>query len=167
MSQNISILEQLKGQEATPLVQFIKYGISGGFATVVSIIIFHIFAWKVFPALQQQDLAVTIFGLSVTEVDVATRSINSMLSNSVAFICSNMVAYLMNILWVFEPGRHNKLVEIGLFYLVSGIAFAIGTGLMGFLIRYFGMQTTYAFSANIISAVMINYLMRKFFIFKG
>ena len=44
---------------------------------------------------------------------------------------------------------------------------AIGTSIMGFLIRYYGMQTTYAFAANIVSAVMINYAMRKFYIFKG
>jgi len=38
---------------------------------------------------------------------------------------------------------------------------------MGFLIRRYGMRTTYAFVTNIIAALMINYAMRKFFIFKG
>jgi hypothetical protein len=38
---------------------------------------------------------------------------------------------------------------------------------MGFLIRRFGMLTTYAFGSNIFTAVMINYVMRKFFIFDG
>ncbi len=167
MINNIENIGHLNNAKSSPLIQFIKYGISGGVATVVHIIIFHILAWKIFPSLQKQDLVVALLGLSVTEVDVATRSINSMLSNGTAFICSNMVAYLMNIIWVFEPGRHNRFVEISLFYVVSGTSVAIGTALMGFLIRYFGMQTTYAFSANIVSSVMINYLMRKFIIFKG
>ena len=144
-----------------------KYGISGGIATLVHIIIFYFVAWKIFPSLQEKDLFVVILKLTVTEVDVATRSLNSMLSNGVAFICSNMVAYLINIFWVFMPGRHNRFVEIGLFYLVSGASVVIGTSLMGFLIKYYGMQTTYAFTANIVSSVMINYGMRKFFIFKG
>jgi hypothetical protein len=38
---------------------------------------------------------------------------------------------------------------------------------MGFLIRRFGMLTTYAFGANILAALLINYVMRKFFIFNG
>jgi putative flippase GtrA len=160
-------IKQLKGQEAGPLVQFVKYGIAGGLATLVHIIVFHLVAWKFFPALQENDFAVVILGLSISEVDVTTRSFNSMLSNGIAFIFSNMVAYLINRSWVFKPGRHNRIIEIGLFYLVSGVSVAIGTSIMGFLIRFYAMQTTYAFTVNIASAVMINYGMRKFYIFKG
>ena len=150
-----------------PLVQFVKYSLSGGAATIVHIIIFHLAAWKIFPALQENDYAVATLGLSVAAVDVATRSVNSMLSNGVAWIFSNLVAYLLNIFWVFESGRHNRIVEIGLFYLVSGVSMGVGTALMGFLIRYYNMQTTYAFTANLVSALLINFAMRKFFIFKG
>ena len=162
-----SYIQQFKGVKAGPLVQFIKYGISGGLATLVHIIVFYLVAWKIFPSLQEKDFFIVILGITVTEVDVATRSFNSMLSNGVAFIFSNMVAYIINVFWVFKPGRHNRFIEIGLFYLVSGVSVVIGTSMMGFLIRYYGMQTTYAFTANIVSAVMINYGMRKFYIFKG
>jgi len=148
-------------------VQFVKYGLSGGVATIVHIIIFHLAAWKIFPALQENDYAVATLGLSVAAVDVATRSVNSMLSNGAAWIFSNLVAYLLNIFWVFESGRHNRIIEIGFFYLVSGVSMGVGTGLMGFLIRYYNMQTTYAFTANLVSALLINFAMRKFFIFKG
>jgi predicted MFS family arabinose efflux permease len=58
-------------------------------------------------------------------------------------------------------------VEVGFFYLVSGVAIVIGTVLMGFLIRRFGMLTTYAFGSNAFVALIINYAMRKFFIFNG
>lgn len=160
-------VNQFKTLEAGLFVQFIKYGACGSLATAVHIIVFHIVAWKVFPSLQENDFIIVAFGLTYQKVDVATRSVNSMLSNGLAFICSNTVAYIANIYWVFKPGRHNKLIEIGLFYLVSGISIVIGTGLMGFLIRYYAMQTTYAFSANIITAVLINYGMRKFYIFEG
>jgi putative flippase GtrA len=90
-----------------------------------------------------------------------------MKANGAAFIISNFVAYVLNIYWVFVPGRHHWMVEIGLFYLVSGVAIAIGTAVMGFLIRRFGMLTTYAFASNLFAAVMINYAMRKFVIFNG
>jgi putative flippase GtrA len=82
-------------------------------------------------------------------------------------VISNFVAYILNIYWVFVPGRHHWTVEIALFYLVSGIAIGLGTGLMGFMIRRFGMLTTYAFAANLVAALMINYAMRKYFIFKA
>ena len=144
-----------------------KYSLSGGVATIVHIIIFHLAAWKIFPALQENDYAVAMLGLSVAAVDVATRSLNAMLSNGVAWIFGNLVSYLLNIFWVFESGRHNRIIEIGLFYLVSGIGLVVGTGLMGFLIRYYNMQTTYAATAYLVSAVLINFAMRKFFIFKG
>ena len=90
-----------------------------------------------------------------------------MIDNGIAFIFSNLVAYVINIYWVFEPGRHAWYVQISLFYLVSGVSVVIGTALMGWLIRRFGMATTYAFLANLVSALLINYAMRKFVIFNG
>ncbi len=148
-------------------MQFIKYVISGCIATTTHIIVFHLVAWKMFSALQANDWFVRLFNLPVHELDDATRSRNSMMGNGIAFIISNFVAYLINIYWVFVPGRHHWVIEISLFYLVSGVAILIGTALMGILIRRFGMLTTYAFGSNLFAALMINYAMRKFFIFKG
>ena len=163
----MSILEQFLGRDAGPLVQFIKYGIAGGLATAVHIVLFHLLAWKALPALQENDLAVKYLHWPVPDLDDRTRSRNSMVDNTIAFIFSNLVAYVTNVLWVFERGRHGWIVEIGMFYAVSAISVAIGTVLMGFLIKKFGMRTTYAFAANIVSAVLINYAVRKFIIFKG
>jgi putative flippase GtrA len=163
----MTIIKQFTGRDAGPVIQFIKYGIAGGIATLTHIVIFHLFAWKLFPALQENDSAVKYLHLSVARLDDATRSFNSMLDNFAAFMLSNLVAYLLNGAWVFKRGRHSLPVEIALFYLVSGISMAIGTALMGFLIREFGIRTTYAFFTNVATAVMINYAVRKFFIFKG
>jgi putative flippase GtrA len=153
--------------ESANLVQFIKYAIGGCVATATHILVFHLAAWKLFAALQPNDWFVRLMKLPIQQLDDRTRSRNSMKANAVAFVISNLVAYLINVFWVFAPGRYHWIVEISLFYLVSGIAIVIGTGIMGFLIRRFGMLTTYAFCANIFSALMINYAMRKFFIFKG
>ena len=149
------------------LIQFIKYGLAGGLATVVHICVFHLVAWKLFPALQENDHAVRLLNLKIRPINEYQRARNSMISNTIAFLISNLVAYITNILWVFQPGRHPFIIEILLFYAVSGISVLIGTMLMGVLIRRFGMLTTYAFVTNIITAVMINYAMRKFFIFHG
>lgn len=148
------------------LRQFILYGICGVAATVVHVIIFHLSAWQLFPALESNDLAVHLLHLPITEIDVATRSVNSMISNGIAFIFSTGTAYVLNIMWVFKPGRHNRFVEIGLFYAVSGISVLMGTGLMGLLIRLFHARTTYAFALNIVFSVAVNFLVRKYLIFK-
>jgi len=149
------------------LIQFIKYALAGVLATVTHIIIFHLIGWKIFPVLQPRDHAVRFFKLPIRSIDDATRARNSMITNGIAFFVSNMVAYITNILWVFQGGKYNFIIEILLFYAVSGTSVFIGTMLMGLLIRRFGLLTTYAFSANIFTAVMLNYVMRKFFIFSG
>jgi len=163
----LNLIDQLFGNESANVIQFIKYGISGCIAVAAHILVFHLVAWKMFFALQSNDWFVRLFNLPIREVDDGTRSQNSMLSNVFAFMISNLVAYIINVYWVFVPGRYHWIVEIVLFYLVSGASLVIGTAIMGFLIRRFGMLTTYAFGSNIFTALLINYAMRKFFIFKG
>jgi len=153
--------------EYATLIQFIKYALAGGVATLTHITIFHLVAWKLFPSLGPQDHAVRFFHLPIREVNDFSRARNSMIGNIIAFFFSNIVAYLINILWVFERGRHSLAIEILLFYLASGISTVIGTVLMGILIKRFGLLTTYAFASNILTAVLINYAMRKYFIFLG
>ena len=163
----MNLIDQLLGNEAGNVVQFIKYGISGCIAVATHIIVFHLVAWKMFFALQSNDWFVRFFNLPIREVNDGIRAQNSMLSNVLAFMISNLVAYIINVYWVFVPGRYHWIVEIVLFYLVSGASLVMGTAIMGFLIRRFGMLTTYAFGSNIFTALLINYAMRKFFIFKG
>ena len=149
------------------LIQFVKYALAGGLATITHITVFHLVAWKLFPALQEKDPVVRFLNLRIRMVNDYSRARNSMVSNTIAFLISNLVAYITNILWVFERGRHSLGLEILLFYAVSGISVLLGTLLMGLLIKRFGMLTTYAFAANILTAVLINYAVRKFFIFQG
>lgn len=161
------LLQGFLGRDAGPVVQFIKYAAAGGIATAVHIAVFHLLAWRLFPALEARDPFVAFFKLTIRDVDDRVRSRNSMIANALAFLLSNFTAYVLNILWVFERGRHGLLVEIGLFYLVSGVSVVLGTGLMGFLIRRFGIRTTFAFGANLVTSLLINYALRKFVIFKG
>jgi putative flippase GtrA len=163
----MNIIDQLLGNEAGNFIQFVKYAIGGGIATITHILVFHLAAWKLFYALQANDWFVKILKLPTRQISHSARARNSMKANVVAFILSNFVAYVININWVFVPGRHHWIVQIGLFYVVSGVAIAVGTAAMVFLIRRFRMLTTHAFGANIFAALMINYAMRKFFIFNG
>jgi hypothetical protein len=43
----------------------------------------------------------------------------------------------------------------------------VGSGLMGLLIRVYGMTTSLAFGANVVCSLLINYVLRKYAVFKG
>ncbi|MDD5677152.1 MAG: hypothetical protein PHW60_04060 [Kiritimatiellae bacterium] len=184
------IWKQFTGREASSLVQFIKYAICGAGAVTVHIIVFFMLSWLIIPALNDEDILVKLFHLSSTPISDAIRARNAMINNALAFIFSNLTAYLLNIFWVFESGRRyppvdfflNKLgliqramlracahrtVEVALFYAVSGIAIAIGTVLMGLMINQWHFTTTVAFGAECVVAALINFALRKFMIFKG
>ncbi len=161
-----SFLRQFKGREHSHLVQFIKYGIAGGIATAVHVTIFYFLAWKVLPALTGNDPMAVFLKISPAPITDGLRARNAAIDNSIAFMISNFVVYLINICWVFESGRHSRWKEIGMFYLVAGASVAIGIGLQSLLIDYFGINTTTAFGAMIVVCLLINYAARKFFIFK-
>jgi putative flippase GtrA len=160
-------LQEFLSQDVGFFAKFIKYGIAGGIATATHIVIFHLLGWRLLPCLEERDWAVQLLHLRVVELDDKARSRNSLFANGCAFLVSNMVAYLMNIMWVFHPGKHSRIVEIGLFYLVSGVSIVLGSWLMGWLIRHYGMRTTYAFGANLVTALMINFAVRNYVIFNG
>lgn len=160
-------LKALLGHDVHPFVQFIKYGVAGGIATVVDIICFYLLAIFVFKALTPDDAVVKLFNLQVSDMSAATRQWNYVTDRTLTFLVSNLVAYVLNVLFVFRRGRHHWLKEVALFYLVSGIAFVVGTTLGSVLIRAFDMTTTMAFLANLVASLLINYACRKFIIFKG
>jgi len=147
-------------------VQYFKYSLMGGVAFLVHLFIFYLFSAFIFPALNPGDLVVRLIGLPAALIDDMLRAKNSMINNLVAFLFSNMTAYLLNIRWVFKSGRHHRLLEIAFFYAVSGVSVGAGSVLMGFIINRYGTDTSLAFGANIITTGTINFLMRKFFIFK-
>ncbi len=149
------------------LIQFLKYALAGVVGTVIHIGLFHAIAWKLFPALQETDWAVKLLKIEITPVDLITRSRNSMIANFGGFMVTNFIVYVINVIWVFEAGKYSWWIELLLFYAVSSISMVIGTSTMGFLIRRFGMLTSYAFCANLVSALLINFAARKYFIFNG
>ena len=124
-------------------------------------------AWLVLPALTADDGLVRLLGLPITPVTEHVRLIHYVVNRTITFLFSNMTAYIANVLFVFKPGRHSRIKEIALFYLVSGISYVIGTGLSALLIKVYGVTTTTAYLVNIVSSLMINYVCRKFLIFKG
>jgi len=148
-------------------LQFIKYGICGGIATLVDMVGFFLLAWLLFPALTHEDLFVKIFHLSPEPVSEAMRSRNFVIDNVICFIFSNLTAYILNLLFVFKGGRHRRHVEIALFYAVSIVSLVLATFAGWVLISVFGLSTTWSYVVKVIAALLINYAGRKFFIFHG
>lgn len=161
-----NLVQQFFRREAHPIVQFIKYGLAGGLATFVDVILFYTLSWRVLPALTSDDQMVRLLGLSITPITEAIRLRNYVFDRTITFMFSNLMAYVVNALWVFTPGRHSRAREIGLFYLVSGISYLIGTGLSAWIIHR-GATTTTGYAVNMVCSLMINYVCRKFIIFKG
>jgi putative flippase GtrA len=105
--------------------------------------------------------------MSVQPMTDSIRALNALLCNIGGFCVSNVFCYILNRLFVFKPGKHHIFLEFLLFFGVSAISLAVAAGVQTLLIRYLAMQTTYAFGANILCALFINYATRKFIIFKG
>jgi len=163
----IGKLKELAQRKDHPLLQFIKYGICGGLATATDLLIFYLAAIFLFPALNPDDLVAKLLGLDVAVISDSVRSFHYKIDSAMSFMIANMVAYITNVLFVFESGRHSRAKELLLFYLVSGASVFIGVWLGATLIELLGWSTTVSKLANIVTAVLINYALRRFVIFKG
>jgi putative flippase GtrA len=164
----MNLIKRFLSKDAGHLAQFIKYGVAGGLATLTQIVAFFALGWRLLPCLTNDDIMVRLLGIAPGAVQAGeSRALNAAIATALAFVLANAVAYTLNVLFVFKAGKHHWLLEIGLFYAVSGVSIVIGTSLQTLLIIHHGVMTTLAFGTNIASSLVINYAMRKFFIFKG
>ncbi len=148
-------------------MQFLKYSMCGGVAMAVDMLAFFLVAWLLFPALTEDEFLVRLFHVPVESVTEGARIVNFCISNVCAFVLSNLTAYILNVLFVFEAGRHSRWKEVGLFYLVSAISVGLGIGIGAILIHRFGLSTSVSYIAKAISTTLINFVARKFIIFRG
>jgi putative flippase GtrA len=182
-------LSAFLSHDAGPLAQFIKYVLVGGIATAVNILAFYIAGWLLFPCLTDNDVVVRLVkrltrrttkveGRRSKDDDDATtqrcndatnrsRARNAIFCNVIAFFFSNTTCYILNRLYVFRPGAMSVFWEAVSFFAVSAVSTFIGTACQTVLIRKAGMQTTFAFVANLVSALAINFVMRKYVVFNG
>ncbi len=155
----MSRLAQFASRDAHPLLQFIKYGICGVAATLVHQGIFFALSYTIIPA----GDGIVINGVPI---DDHTRYWNGVINNLIAIGPSCMVAYITNVLWVFTPGRHSRAREMTMFFSIA----AVGNlaGLIGgpMLIKWFGIPTWMSQLTFIFTSFLVNFLCRKFLIFK-
>ena len=163
----MAMLKKILFEKNHPGVQFLKYSMCGGFALAVDMVVAFLVAWLWLPALNGDELFVRWFGLHYEPVSEAVRTTNFVWGNAIAFMVSNLTAYVLNVLFVFKAGKHNRWKEIGMFYLVSAISVGIGVAIGASLIPWLGLSYDWSYIAKAISTTLINYAARKYIIFHG
>ncbi len=148
-----TIVAHVNSRDAHPLIQFIKYGFCGVAAFATHQVIWGALSTWMLPAID-------------SSIPKETRALNSTINNSIAVLFSTAVAYITNVLWVFTPGRHSRLVEIASFFGVGVISFGGGLLAGPWLIKVFGLNTLLAQLSMAFTSMLINFACRKFFIFK-
>lgn len=162
----MAVLKKLLQEKDHTGVQFFKYAVCGGFALSTDMIVAFLIAWLWLPALKGSEFIVQLFNLQYEVVPEETRTLNFILGSAMAFMVSNLVAYVLNVLFVFKSGKHSRLKEAGLFYLVSGISVGIGVAIGATLVRM-NFPFGWSYVAKAVSTTLINYAARKFIIFQG
>lgn len=147
-------------------VQIVKYGLIGVFATIVNLVVAEVCAISVWPCLGPDDLLVRYGGFLSVDLDAAARATRAVLCNLVGFFVANVVCWFLNRKYVFTPGRHHWFIEYSLFLAGSGFAILCGNAAIWFLVRYSGLQTSYSFLVNVVASVAVNFIVRKFLVFK-
>ncbi|MFP6874414.1 MAG: GtrA family protein [Verrucomicrobiales bacterium] len=144
-------------------IQFGKYGICGCIALLLHCSIVYSLGLTLNPAIGDY-------------IPREVKETNAMWNNSIAFFPSNTVAYLLNVAFVFTPGRHSKRKEISLFFILSSLSFLAGHLTIWAIFR--STDTNHelgSYQENIehlvnlgfvISSVLVNFVCRKFIIFQ-
>ncbi|MBE7498587.1 MAG: GtrA family protein [Verrucomicrobiaceae bacterium] len=149
-----TILARMNARDTHPLIQFIKYGICGVGALVVHQAVWTACSTWLYPAID-------------SSLPKEVRALNSMYNNSIAVVFSTFFAYVTNVKWVFEQGRHHWVKELFYFMLVSLLSFAAGLAAGPFLIHKYGIHSIVAQGLLVVVSVAVNFVCRKFFVFKG
>ena len=150
-----SLLRALSSREVHPALQFIKYAICGAAALTVHLTVATASAKWLIP------------GLESNCPNDNQRAMASLGNNGIAFLFSNALVYWLNTKWVFTQGRHNLAKEFLLFSAVNLPGAVCGGLVQYWLTRVLGWPTWAATFGFVLPNVLVNFLCRKFFIFKN
>lgn len=160
-------LKKILSHDAGPFWQFVKYGAIGVMATAVQAVVFYLLAATLLPCLKADDWAVRFLSLPSTEVSDAIRGARFVGATAVGFVFANVFCWLMNRWFVFRAGKYVWYVELAMFFVVSGFAMVLATGISWVLIHQWGLMTTIAVGVEVVVSFLFNFFIRKFVIFKG
>lgn len=154
------ILARIRERNVPALVQFFVYGLCGGLATFIFLSIVLILSRTLIPAYEGMMLN----GHLITDQE---RAHDLFINNCIAFGIANIVGYITNVMFVFKSGRHHPMLEFFYFTFFNLISFTISQLAGPWLIRAYGVPTNVAILSNVAASVLLNFVLRKFFVFKG
>lgn len=99
-------------------------------------------------------------------LDDVGRAWNNLWATVLAFLLSNLTAYVLSARWVFVPGRHKRPVEFLIFTAVSLVGLAFGAVAGPLMIAWFGISHHLAVFNSLIASFLVNYVGRKFLVLK-
>jgi len=134
--------------------QFLKYAACGGMSAALLLGIV---------------LLVRMWWPELVDVDALTQSElirNTNLISTAAFIPSTVVAYLLNRAFVFTPGQLSPRMEFAAFMVIALISYILGLVGTDVLMRQYGASSLIGNLTFGIPSILVNFLCRKFLIFK-
>ena len=150
------------------LWQLFKYGVIGVLSTLVQTGVFYTLACSCLKCLKTDDVAVRFLGLTpAIGIDDTTRSLYFAAATAIGFVLANIFCWVLNRKFVFTPGKYRWYVEFALFFSAAATATVIAISLSSLLIGYLGLMTSLAVIIEVVTSFIINFIVRKFFIFKG
>lgn len=152
-----TVVKRVLSHDAHPVIQFAKYGMCGALAVMIHWAVVYALGLTVLPAIGR--------GLPVE-----LKEHNGMVNNIIAFFVSGVVVYWLNRKYVFKPGRHHAAVEAFLFFAVAGLALLAAVLIYPLIFKYVKTNEYVEHFANfgfVVTSAMVNFVARKFIIFKG
>jgi putative flippase GtrA len=148
----------LKGKEAPFIVQFFKYGLCGFIAFITHNGVAFWLSRTVFPAMPSLPAAAGLTQDALGD--------NQAYANWAALAVSNIVAYVTNVLWVFTGGRHHRVIEFVIFTAINVVSGAAGIFAGPMLRGVLGTSWWIAQATLIVTSALVNFVCRKFLVFK-
>jgi putative flippase GtrA len=177
-----TIFARIKTRDVPGLIQFALYTFCGGIATASFLGIVVVLSKTLIPAYENTFVAgesVKFFGydlcwlapvkgaVNALAINDGIRAKNLLVNNCIAFLITNVIAYVTNVLIVFKSGRHHPVIEFLMFTLISSISFGISQSAGPYLVQKFGLPTNLAILSNVAASILLNFAGRKFFVFKA
>lgn len=164
-------LARILSRDAGPFWQFVKYGAIGVLSTVIQTAVFYLCAVCLFRCLTPDDWAVTALGFPSArftggEVWYLSRGMLAAVDTAIGFVIANVFCWVMNRIFVFTPGKFSRCREFLLFFGTSAFTTFLALAVMKALIDCFGMMTTLAVFVEVVVSFLVNFSIRKFYIFK-
>ena len=164
----IDCLKKILSHDSGPFWQFVKYGAVGVMATLVQTGVFYAFATTVLKCLTADDIMVKLLGFASAEgLTDGVRAFRFAVATSIGFLLANVFCWLMNRAIVFRPGKFRWYVEFAMFLGASTVATVVALGVSSALISWCGLMTTLAVFVEVVVSFLVNFFVRKFYIFRG